>query len=53
MDTVYARILNTLLSHHYYFPKALVEKSRVSKGIFMIFGDGFVIRLVCCEEKLS
>ena len=35
-DSFVAILLNTLLSQHYYFPKALVEDSHVFKGSFMV-----------------
>ena len=43
--------LNTLLSHHHYFPKALVEDSHISEGIYS-FSDGLATFPVYYKEKL-
>ena len=37
-NTLTPLFLNTLLSHHHYFPKALVEVSHVFKGTFKVLG---------------
>ena len=41
--------LNTLLSHHHYFPKALVEESHLLR----VFSDELAMFLVYYKSKLS